>query len=778
MVTMRKITSQVSYNLKKDKSSFVSFGIIILITALILNCAAVLMLQVDSAYDVKFDTLNTASVNVIIPKAQSSAKLQNNLRDLNDVERVESHDAVMLEATVKEFNGTDFSMNTVFYNLDDKRCLNTYEPVSKLENKVSNPIYIPLYVSNFGGFDSGDKIVYTIDGKDHTFTVAGVFEEMQYGNYGSSLLCAYLPDEEFKELADTQSDKAVVEYSLSTKSGANLDNVKEDVSKQLENDEVMMLSLLDSESVKGTRTMVCDLLILILTAFALIILAVSVFLSNFRVKNAIESEIVNMSVLKALGYTSTQIVAGITLPYAMVALVFSVIGVSLSYLLLPVLCTVLTVQSGFSFDISFDSLSFVCVALILCGVVAFFTFISARKIKKTQPIDGLRGNTNSKGVKKNHLPIDETKGNTKLLLVLKQIFVNKKQNVMLFLVSFVLTVLVAFSGTLFYNVAIKPDNFMSALSDEVADVVVVPQKDKANEVLAVLNNDERVENTLKYMSSSVKIEDKAVTAFVCEDFSKVRNDVCYLGENPVSDNEIALGSAFEETFIIGDTVSVSLNDKTKNFKVTGFVQSVNLQGELCELSLNGYNSFFKEEQTPSVYVYLNDAENAQEVAKEYKNDYAELVADTVNSYKLQKEAQGMYMGITVVLVAVIFVVTILIVLFILYIVIKSLLVKRRQELGIYKAMGYTSSQLIFQTAGSFMPVTIVATLISSVMAMLYMPAIYGFIFEALGVMKNNIEVLLSFLMLFAIAQILVNIIISIILCMPIKKISAYSLIKE
>ncbi len=29
---------------------------------------------------------------------------------------------------------------------------------------------------------------------------------------------------------------------------------------------------------------------------------------------------------------------------------------------------------------------------------------------------------------------------------------------------------------------------------------------------------------------------------------------------------------------------------TKSFQVTGFVQSVNLQGELCELSIEGYNS--------------------------------------------------------------------------------------------------------------------------------------------------------------------------------------------
>ena len=775
---MKKITNQIIYNLKKEKSSFVSFGVIILITALILNCAAVLLSQVDRAYEEKLSSLNTADVNVIVPRIQSSSKLENNLRDLSSVEKLESHTAVMVEATVKDFNGADFSMNTVFYNMDAKRNVNNFELVSESKNDVENPIYIPLYVSDFGGFDLGDNIVYVIDGKSHSFTVAGVIEEMQYGNYGSGLLCAYLPKEDFEEFADVYSEKTVVEYSMSVNSGASLDKTKEDISKVIEHNGVMTLSLLDSESVKGTRTMVTDLLILILTAFSLIILAVSVFLSNFKVKNAIDCEIINMSVLKALGYTSAQIVWGITLPYALVSLIFALSGVGLSYALLPVLCSVLTVQSGFSFAVSFDLLSFICVTVVLVGVVTFFTFISARKIKKTQPIDGLRGNTSTKGAKKNRLPLDKTKGNTKLLLVLKQMIATKKQNVMLFLVSFVLTVLIAFSGTLFYNVVVKPENFMSALSDEVADVIMIPKEDSISKLEAKLGDDNRVENSLQYMSCSVKIEDKAVTSFACEDFSKVRNDVCYMGTNPKEVDEIALGSAFEESFKIGDTVSVTVDDITKSFEVTGFVQSVNLQGEICQLSTEGYNSLLDEKQTPSLYVYLENPENAEEVVKEYKADYPELLADTINSYKLQKEAQDMYMGITMVLVVAIFVVTILVVLFILYIVIKSLLVKRRQELGIYKAMGYTSSQLISQTAGSFMLVSIIATLLSSVLAMFYMPAVYGFIFEALGVMKNNIEISFGFLMLFAVAVILVNIIISIILCMPIRKISAYSLIKE
>ena len=235
---------------------------------------------------------------------------------------------------------------------------------------------------------------------------------------------------------------------------------------------------------------------------------------------------------------------------------------------------------------------------------------------------------------------------------------------------------------------------------------------------------------------------------------------------------------FEENMKIGDTVSVTVDGITKSFQVTGFVQSVNLQGEFCELSIEGYNSLFNQNQTPYFYVYLENPENAEEITNEYKSDYSALVADTVNSYKLQTEAQDMYMGITVVLVVAIFAVTILIVLFILYIVIKSLLVKRRQELGIYKAMGYTSSQLIVQTTGSFMPVSMVAIVLSSFLAIFYMPVIYQFVFEALGVMKNNIEISFGFLMLFAVAQILVNIMISIILCMPIRKISAYALIKE
>ena len=85
---------------------------------------------------------------------------------------------------------------------------------------------------------------------------------------------------------------------------------------------------------------------------------------------------------------------------------------------------------------------------------------------------------------------------------------------------------------------------------------------------------------------------------------------------------------------------------------------------------------------------------------------------------------------------------------------------------------------MMQMAGSFLPVSICAVLLSSVLGLVYMPYLNQFIFQTVGAMKNNMEVSLPFLMIFALLQIVINFVISISLSMPIRKISAYSLIKE
>ena len=775
---MGKIKSQVIHNLKKDKGAYISFGLIILFTAFMLNLALVLTFQVDKAYDAKFDALNTASVNVCIPEAQNSPALMRQLNAINGVSEVEAREAVFAEAVVKDFRGTDFSMNTVFYNLDDERSTNRLHVRQDQGAAGEQSIWLPLYVANFGEFPLGSEIVYEVNGSAYTFWVTGVVEEMQYGNYGKGMMGAYLPGEAYEAFARDQKSNAVIEYSLTAEDASFVEDIKNGVSSVLDENGVTMLTICDRVSTKDARTMVCDLLILILLAFAFVILLVSVFLCKFRISNSIEDEMVNMGVLKAMGYTGNMIVASLVMPYGIVTVLTASLGVLLSYGVLPVLSGVLTMQSGFSFALAFDAKGLACTLILLVLIVLAFTSSAAKRIKKVQPINAIRGNAETRHIRKNYFPLEKASGSTQLRLVFKQMLACKKQNVLLFLVSFVLTVLMAFSGTLFYNVIIKPENFMSTLSEETPDVILLPEKDRQEQLIDVLQVDLDVNNILQYTLGNGTIGDTAVTAFVCEDFSRVSNDLCYSGRNPQAENEIALGSAFEGTYRTGDTVTIENGAYSRTYNITGFIQSVNYQGNVCALTMAGYKALTGGSVQPSLYVYLREGAAAADFIETFENDHPGLAAKIINSQKMAQTSQEMYSGISTVIIAAIFILTMLIVLFILYIVIKSLLVRRKQELGIYKAMGYTNRQLMLQTAGSFLPVTIAAVLLSSALGMLYMPWINQAVFQTIGAVKNNMEVSFGFLMIFAALQIAMNFVISICLTLPIRKISAYALIKE
>lgn len=775
---VKRIKSQFIYNLKKDKGSYISFGIVILITAIMLNLALVLVFQVDRAYDKKFEDLDTATINVCIPRIQDADTLKDDIKALEGVSEVECREAVFLEAVVKDFRGTDFSMNTVFYNKDESRNINKLDIKEERAETTGKSIYLPLYVASFGEFGLDDEIIYEIGDRKHTFLVAGVLEEMQYGNYGKGLMGAYLPKSVYEEFASEYEEHMVTEYSIIANGNTEINVLNNEISNLLEEKSISMLTSCDKASTKDTRTMVCNLLILVLLSFALVILLVSVFLCKFRISNSIEEDMVNMGVLKALGYTGNMIIVSVVLPYLIVALIASLLGVIASYGILPSLSELLTLQAGFSFRLLFDIKGFFCVEIILVFIVAVFTYTAAKRIKKLQPINAIRGNGEGKGIKKNYFPLEETHGNTKLLLVLKQMFSNGKQNALLFGVSFVLTILVAFASTLFYNVIVKPNNFISTLSEEMPEIIIYPKEQYEAALLCDLQSDSEIKTVLKYTMGTVNIDDEPVTVFACEDFSRVSNDLCYLGENPNEKTEIALGSVFEGKYKLGEQIEIQNGDISCSYEITGFVQSVNYQGNVCEFSMEGYAALNSETIVPALYVYLQDGTDVERFIEEIEKSYGDMISNQVNYKKMTETTQEMYSGITSIIVIVIFVLTILIALFVLYIVIKTLLVRKKQELGIYKAIGYSNWQLMVQLMGSFLPSSVLAVLLSSGLGLIYVPHINRFIFQAIGAMKNNMEVSFTFLMIFALIQIVVNLIISMSLTMPIKKISAYALIKE
>lgn len=738
----------------------------------------VLLFQVDQAYDNKFDSLKTAHINFCIPKVQNIDSLEEEIKSFIGVEKVECRKGVFTTAVIKDFRDTDFSMNTVFYNMDEERNLNQFFIKEGSSKKLDTPIYVPFYVAQFGKFHVGDQITYQIDGKDYNFRIAGIVEEMQYGNYGTGLMGAYLPEEVYHEFAEEKKENQIIEYSLVTKGTKEVEEITNHINHLLKEKKINILSIRNSNTSKQTRTMVCNLIIWILIAFACIIVLVSMFLCKFRIQNTIEEELSNMGVLKAMGYTSKMIICTVVLPYVIVGTLTAFVGIICSYTILPVLSEILAMQSGFSFSLHFDFAALGIVLVILVGIIFLFTYLAAGRIQKLHPILAIRGNSLGKRGKKNYIPLDQTAGSLAVNIILKQITTSAKQNVLLFFVSFVIMTLIAFAGTLFYNVIIEPDNFMSTLSEETPDIIFKAVPKKQENLKQILVKDSKVAKVMEYATEAVECETGNITAFICEDFSLVSNDLCYEGRNPEKDNEIAIGSALTSQYSIGDTIQITCGDVTHSYEIVGYLQSVNYQGEVCELTEEGYMKINEKYQPCSLYVKLQEREEVKKFLTDFEKENESLIENAVNNAKMIQTSKDMFAGLVMVIIAAIFIVTILIVTLILYIIIKSLITRRKQELGIYKAMGYSNLQLIIQMAGSFFPVSFMAVSLSAVLGMIYMPVINQMIFQMIGAMKNNFCVSLTFLLIFAALQMLLHFVISIGLSLPIKKISAYSLIKE
>ncbi len=773
---MGKIGRMVIHNLKKDKGQYVSFGIIILLTAFILNLALVLSFQMDRAYDRKSDDLSTADLYFCIPKVQNTASLKRELSDLKGVERVESREGIFTSAVIKEFRGVDFAMNTIFYNMDEIHHLNQYELIKESNKSFEATVFIPLFVAEFGEYSLKDEIVYEVDGTEYAFHVAGILEEMQYGNAGSGLLCAYLPEDAYQTFAGEKEGNQVIEYSLMT--NGDVDETKSQINEMLSDKGIHLVSMLDSTSAKQTRTMVCDLTVLILMAFSFVVLLVSMFLCKFRIQNSIEEEITQMGVLKAMGYTGTMLLKAAIFPYIIVGGISALAGILLSYRLLPGLAQMLALQSGFSFQPGFDTGALALVLLILIGVTLFFTYLAAKRIKKLVPIDAIRGNSGEKRSRRNYFPLDETAGSLHVNLILKQIAVSAKQNVLLFLVSFLMMVLAAFAGTLFYNVVIEPEHFTSTLSEEMPSIILTVKPDRFEKMKKEMLDISEVEQVLEYASVKLEAKEKTVTAFIAQDFSLVSNDLCYEGRNPEKENEIAVGSGLASDYSIGDKITIKNGNSDYTYDIVGYIQSVNYQGEVLELTNEGYLNLDSTYQSQSLYLYLNEKADVERFVEEIEKKYERDIISVVNYDKMAKSSQRIYSDMVEGIIAAIFLVTILIIFLVLYMMIKSLIIKRKQELGIYKAIGYSNIQLILQIAGSFLPVSVAAILISAVAGLWYMPVINGMLFQMIGAMKNNMEVSFVYLLLFAICQIAIDFVISVCLALPIRKISAYSLIRE
>lgn len=768
---MKKVITISKYFFKKNLKDIISFSIILFIATILFSSAVMMNCNVSKDYDKEFNRLNTASSFFVIPSVQYNDNLLEDIKDIRGITDAEAQKGIMLSVPV-DMEGSIQEQTQIFYNIDDKSNINKREIIQRTNNDEGYGIYL----SNYTAIHS-DKIkeVYKFDIDDisYTFDVRGIVNEMQYGNYSSSVIGEYLESDAYNYLLKGNKDKETITLSVKAKDNHSAYN---DISKYLSSKNISVLNKNYMEQSKNQRLAISNILVLILMVFAGSMLIISLFVSKFKIGQTIEEEIANMGALKALGYVSKEIILSCIFPYIISGLLFTALGIVTSYSMLPALGKIIEMQSGFIWKSEIYLLLNIIVLLINLILITIFTLTASLKIKKLNPINAIRG-INEKAGNRNYFEIEKTKGNIHFVLMLKNFINTKKQNILLGIVLFFITVISSFIGVLFYNINMNPINFINTLVEEHPSVVISSDKDLRKEI----KNKNNVKSVIYYdENTTVNYKDNSYKTFVAENFETLANDLCYEGRNPKSKTEVAIGSKIKETYNtkIGDYITLSKEGVKNKYKVVGFIQSVNYSGEVIEMTIDSYKKLDSSYSPNKMYVYLDDENKAEEFINQIEDKYDNDIISTMNYAESMDSAMNMYVSLISVVCIVIVAVTLLLIYLILYILISSIITKRKQELGILKAVGYENKQLVRQLIGGFLPCTIIGTLLGIIVSKISMSNIYNGIFKSVGAYKVSFEYPLVLFLIIVVFIIVSTMIIGTILARKIKKISVYSLIKD
>ena len=506
---MKKIFKLQFSFFNKNLKDIISFSIILFISLLFFNSALIVNNNIDKAYKKKFNDLNTGNVFFNISKIYYDDSIISDIKKINGVNEVEKRYGIFVNIPVMMEDSYQ-DQNIIFYNLNDNSKLNRYEIVDT-NNKKNNSIYLSNYTFIHSGLNLGDKFEYKINDIEYKNNIDGVIEEMQYGNYSSSIISEYLSDDAYNEVLNNNPYNEVVNISIKASDSEKTYNK---ISSYFSDRNISIINKNYDSNSKNQRLSIATILVIILMVFSSLILTVSLLVSNFKITESIDEEITNMGVLKALGYTSNEIIISTVMPYILSGIIVSISGIILSLFIVPVLSKVIEMQSGFIWIPDLDIVSCLISFIISLSLISLFTLSSAKVIKKLNPINAIRGIKNNKE-SKNHFEIDKTKGNIGFILSLKNFINSTKQNILLGILLLFITILISFAITLFYNVNVNPMNFVNTLVEEHPDVIVNVNKDIKDSI----KNIDNVKNVIYYDDSkSIIYKGNSYKVFISENF--------------------------------------------------------------------------------------------------------------------------------------------------------------------------------------------------------------------------------------------------------------------
>lgn len=746
---MRKSILIAFSNVRKSKGQTIGIAVLILLAASMLNLWLMLSTDYKRNFDRYHEKFNAEHVTLAVDG--STDDVQSFLRETLEADsRTEEYrmDSCMHISGTFSYNGGE--MNSWFVFMEKQAALN--RSIGKMEiveeSDSASGVYLPMLYKT-DDIAIGKNIELFMGSHKATYTVCGFFNSIMLGSHNCGMMEIVLTEDKYAELRDSgyvpQATLCSVRLTRKEESLSFESALKSAVSKQYPN---ITMNSNSYDMVTRSRyisQMICSGIISAMAFFVLLI-AIVVIVSN--IINYIQVNMKNLGVLKAAGYTSGQLIGSLLLQFLSLTLGAAILGIGFSYGLFPAINRMMITQTGIPYTMRFLPSAFLISAAVLCGTVAAAVWLASRRIRRIEPMAALRSGVRTHNFRRNYVPLDRTKAPLNLALALKSTLLSAKNNITVCTTMIVLSLVVVFSGLMTENVIADMTPFLNLIVGETADSCIGVEAGAEDAFLAEMYGDSRVEKVYLYTSLNVSHTDGAeLMATLCEDYSDVNNrNVVFEGRFPKYDNEIAIAGKYakENGLKIGDEMEITANGKQEKYLICGFTQISNNLGRDCLFTRSGYERLGML-TSANYYINLTDGTSIDLFHQEMKEKLGSSVIITIDIRATVESAAGVYISLMTMIVSAVLVLSVIIIVFVLYLLVRTMLNNKQRDYGIMKALGFTTGQLILQTALSFMPATIFSVAAGLAICSIIINPLVSLFLNGIGIVKSTFTVPVGFI---------------------------------
>lgn len=644
---------------------------------------------------------------------------------------------------------------------------------------LSEYIYLPYQYHTGGNYNIGDDYELKILDKIYNFKIKGFTNNIITGSYNCGTINAIVDDITYNKIIEnTQEPWKFIYIKFDLKPEVDSTKFVNEISNKVSKENSLVtITYYTLEDALYSRTFISIVLGVSFLVISLIILIIVFLMLANNISNYIKENIKTLGVIKAIGYTGKNIKLSFVLQFVIITIVGCLIGIILSYLMLPSIIKIMVSQIGIPYTISFNLVSSITTILSLITIIILTVLFIVRKINRIQPITALREGIETHSFKKNRVELEKTKLPINISLALKTMFTNIKQNIATFIIVFFLVFAGVIALVMFQNFSVKPK--LSLLTFEIFDGAISTDGDTDKSVYNYIKSLDGVNNTRLISTINVETENVKLLTYIMDDTNQLNNkDVCYKGRLPKYDNEIAISGKYckKYNYNIGDEIEIGRGDIKEKFLITGFVQTTNNNGQEAVILSDGIEKIVGTTYDKLYYFDTEDSTNVNECIEKVKNEFGDRISLTVNFEEVVKGSISVFKTISNAMVVIMMTICGLVILLVLYLLIKTLIISKKKDYGILKALGYTSKNIIIQNAISFMPSIILSVIISCIVSCFIVNPYLTLIMSMFGVMKVTFEIPVTLVICMGIGFVILSFIFALVLSLRIKKIEPYKLL--